>query len=53
MSDKDKAGLFGDETLSLIVNGEEFSAFLEENKTKLLGKLEEVALREEQSARQS
>lgn len=53
VSGEDKTGLFDEETLKLNVNGEEFSAFLANSKTKLLGSLEKTAIRGDQNASKS
>ena len=46
MTDEDKSGLFDRDTLNLSVSGGEFTDFIVKNQKKLLGKIEQLALKE-------
>ncbi|HLA04211.1 MAG TPA: hypothetical protein VJ065_03185 [Patescibacteria group bacterium] len=48
MAENDKSEMFDRDTLNLSVGGEEFTEFLVRNQKKLLGKIEQMAMKEGQ-----
>ena len=48
LTDEDKSAMFNGDSLNLSVSGEEFTEFLVNNQKKLLGKLEQLALKDQE-----